>query len=1502
MVVDWHSFNIRANEAVNFNQPNANAIALNRVTGTESSSILGSLTANGKVFVLNPNGVLFGAGAQVNVGGLVASTLNLSNANFMAGNFNFTSGNFTGNGAGSIVNNGNIHISNGGTLALIAPVVKNTGTLNADQGKVLLASADDVTLTMLDGNMVSYTLNKGSVQSLIDNGGLIQADGGQVVLTAKGQDALSQSAINHTGIIEAQTIGSKNGKIELLGDMQIGELNVNGKLDASAPNNTVRPEPVEGQAGEGLGVRETTKANGGFIETSAAKVNIAENTQVTTLAANGENGTWLIDPLDITINSGMARTISTALGSGNVIINSAGNNMPDTTSVETAGNGDIFVNSAINWSVDTRFLLIAGRNVNINAPVSGTGNHSGLSINPLNGTYYLNNGGKINLPGANAEFSVKGTPYTLIHDVNQLQAMNNNLTGNYALGGDIDASATSGWNSGAGFLQVGYQNTPFSGTLDGLGHAVSNLYINRPDDIEVGLIGTLTQGAVRNVSVADVSVTGHNSVGGLIGAMRWGSTLRNAYSTGIVKGTGQVLSNGQVEGAGGIGGLVGGATPYISYPSNGYSYCVDCISIDSSASSATVYGNSSVGGLIGFTDQIRIRSSYAAGSVNGFTIGNQTSSYIGGLVGHYFNSQELSHSYSSSDVRSTGSTAIGGLVGADSSGTIGQSYFDSQKAGAWSNTGGTGLTTAQMQHSVNFTDWDFTNTWRIVEGSSYPLLRALTQGTIVVTPDQLGIKANDVSKVYDGVAVTKVTDGATNDHIANDLASLTGWNGGVTATGLLGTDALTDTSIFNGTLSYGGTWQGAKNADHYTIIPSGLSSQKYEIIYSDGNLSITPRPLDISVSKVYDGKTTFDTDFKVESGKVAGDTVNVSGVITAASKNVGQYSNQAISGSEIVNGATFLTLDNANYATTGIISGRIERRPLTVRVLNTFRGVGEANPTKATAITYGLVAGETLADLNVYADPAATSTAASGNEYALNPVSSVVFTNGEASNYDISYKPGTLSITANDFKGKDWWKNGITEEERSRLLGYKIQLDSVANEISLASAVYDFSTPDGFKLIDQTDFDPTGFAAATYKNTASGKYFVVFRGSENPKNPHNLSTDWVNNVAHVIQVPFQYTEGLDYARKQMVAYGGINNVSLVGHSLGGGIAMYSAAMTGMDAVTFNPAKLWGASTAASINFAANDVPIGAVTNYVFDNELVQWFSSDSGYYGGFKKINLFTEGTINDHFLTHVNLVKVTINDILAKNISGLGQQVQTPDSLYDSAISVVSGVLEKPSVATTGKVIDVIGEIHDAGGLGSSARVARANAILGGAGTALQAAGSVVLVANLFEDAKDGQLSKGSWIDLGINVAGYSPASLLTAPFEIAALATTLTGNGSLSDGLRSDLENANSQLGGFFESLNLISTQLANGILTQAEAEIKFNNEVAFRKGLLKDIRNSYRDWGLALTLVATGNASATDKVIAAVNQAMTGLDEISFSQVQMVAAAKVMSNGSYSQVAGQ
>lgn len=227
VAINWQSFNIGQGEAVRFVQPNSSSVALNRVLGSDPSSILGSLSANGKVFLLNPNGILFGQGAQVNVGGLVASTLNLSDSDFMAGKYNFS-----GASTASVLNQGSIN-ADGGYVALLGANVSNEGVISAKLGTVALAAGKAMTLDVAGDGLLNVTVNQGAVNALVHNGGLIQADGGQVLLSAQAAGTLLQSAVNNTGVIQAQTIENHNGTIRLLGDMQSGTVNVGGTLDAS---------------------------------------------------------------------------------------------------------------------------------------------------------------------------------------------------------------------------------------------------------------------------------------------------------------------------------------------------------------------------------------------------------------------------------------------------------------------------------------------------------------------------------------------------------------------------------------------------------------------------------------------------------------------------------------------------------------------------------------------------------------------------------------------------------------------------------------------------------------------------------------------------------------------------------------------------------------------------------------------------------------------------------------------------------------------------------------------------------------------------------------------------------------------------------------------------------------------------------------------------------------------------------------------------------------------
>ncbi|MBI5658621.1 MAG: filamentous hemagglutinin N-terminal domain-containing protein [Nitrosomonadales bacterium] len=224
--LNWESFSIGSGGHVQFFQPGASSVALNRVVGSSPSAIYGQLSANGQVFLINPHGTLFARGAQVDVGGLVASTLNISDADFMAGNYAFANDGSNG----SVVNQGAI---NAGYAALLGPQVSNEGIIVARTGgTVALAAGDRVNLDLVGDGLISVNVDAAAVNANITNKGLIQADGGQVLLTARSANALLDTVINMDGVIKANSLVNRNGTIVLDGG-DAGVVSVTGTLDAS---------------------------------------------------------------------------------------------------------------------------------------------------------------------------------------------------------------------------------------------------------------------------------------------------------------------------------------------------------------------------------------------------------------------------------------------------------------------------------------------------------------------------------------------------------------------------------------------------------------------------------------------------------------------------------------------------------------------------------------------------------------------------------------------------------------------------------------------------------------------------------------------------------------------------------------------------------------------------------------------------------------------------------------------------------------------------------------------------------------------------------------------------------------------------------------------------------------------------------------------------------------------------------------------------------------------
>ena len=239
-IVNWQSFNISAQESTHFQQPQG-GITLNRINPHQGvSEIYGKLSATGQIILINSAGIYFGPTARVDVAGIIATTANITDQNFLAGNYIFQQ---SSSYNGAVINQGVITAAEHGLIALAAPAVRNDGLVEANLGNVVLASGDAYTMSFTGNELVSFTIDKAItsagigpegeiINEGVKNAGTITANGGQVLITAKAASKVLDNAINMTGIVEAKAVSVQNSTIILSGGEE-GKVVVAGKLDAS---------------------------------------------------------------------------------------------------------------------------------------------------------------------------------------------------------------------------------------------------------------------------------------------------------------------------------------------------------------------------------------------------------------------------------------------------------------------------------------------------------------------------------------------------------------------------------------------------------------------------------------------------------------------------------------------------------------------------------------------------------------------------------------------------------------------------------------------------------------------------------------------------------------------------------------------------------------------------------------------------------------------------------------------------------------------------------------------------------------------------------------------------------------------------------------------------------------------------------------------------------------------------------------------------------------------
>ncbi len=308
-VLNWNSFDVAGGEKVQFDQPSSTAIALNRVHDIKPSQIDGSITANGQVWLINPSGVIFGQGAQVDVGGLLATTSDIDNDRFMAGDYRFDQ---PGNADGAIRNAGAIRVAPGGLAAFAAAEVTNTGLIEARLGKVQLASGDIYAFDLHGDGLINLQASPAMQQQLVSNSGAIMADGGSVLLTAALAEQAVGSLINMDGIIRAASVGEQNGEIVLYAEgSNAVKDNIAADKGIKSGSGTVLVSGVLDASGYGEG--ET----GGAIEVLGDNVGILNGSLID---ASGDTGGGTIHVGGEYQGKGTTATADTTLVEGGVTL------------------------------------------------------------------------------------------------------------------------------------------------------------------------------------------------------------------------------------------------------------------------------------------------------------------------------------------------------------------------------------------------------------------------------------------------------------------------------------------------------------------------------------------------------------------------------------------------------------------------------------------------------------------------------------------------------------------------------------------------------------------------------------------------------------------------------------------------------------------------------------------------------------------------------------------------------------------------------------------------------------------------------------------------------------------------------------------------------------------------------------------------------------------------------------------------------------------------------
>jgi filamentous hemagglutinin family protein len=728
-IVNWQGFSIGQGGRVDITQPNSSAAMLNRVTGQAPSTIAGQLNANGRVYLVNPNGIAITQSGVVNTGSFVASTLGISDSDFLSGRLRFQ-----GNGASAAVSNaGRIQAGPGGYAALLGGTVDNSGTISVPLGRIGLGSGERVTLDLSgDGFLqVAVPTAAGGDQALVSNSGRLSAPGGRVEIAAATAQSAARHAINMSGVVEAQSVSGRAGAISFSGGPG-GTVNVSGRVDASSATGRGGNVTVTGArvALRGAEVNASGATGGGRVRIGGDRLGQGDLPRAQRVSVD---------------NASVIRADATRRGDGGDIVLWSEGRTDFAGSISARGGAE--GGRGGEAEVSSRGVLNYTGWTDLRAPLGAWGT---LLLDPYNITIsndtqtnpgftattddsVINAGTLVTaLGGANVVVST-GTGGTQDGNITLAVSLTwssaSNLTlqaaGAIALNGAVTATAggltlqagdtigatgaisvarfeliSGNWVQNATTLP-GFAATDFRITggsfLRAAGGAGTGLDPYRLTDI-YGVQGMGSSSALRAASFQlanDIAAAGTSGWNGGAGFVPVGTDA--ARFTGSLNGAGYVINGLTINrpttdfvgliGASGSGsgisnlGLVGGSVTG-GYTVGGLVGYNDGGSITQSYATGAVTGVDGVGGLVGY-NLGTITQAYATGAVVG------SGNYIGGLVG--FNTSSgtstgsITQSYATGAV--TGGNHVGGLV-AYNEGTITQSYATGSVTGSGSDVGG----------------------------------------------------------------------------------------------------------------------------------------------------------------------------------------------------------------------------------------------------------------------------------------------------------------------------------------------------------------------------------------------------------------------------------------------------------------------------------------------------------------------------------------------------------------------------------------------------------------------------------------------------------------------------------------------------------------------------------------------------------------------------------------------------------------------------------------------